>query len=240
MKRYVFVLVLVVGLAALGLAQPAGDLPTVDQILAKSVQADGGKAATEKLTSRVLKGTIEVPTFNASGNIEMYAKAPDKQLSRSEFEGYGEVLQGYDGKSGWAKTPDGGLRELSGVELDRVKRGADFYRGLHLKDQYAKMTVTGKGKAGEREAYIIEAQPAQGGPEKFYFDAQTGLMLRVELAAPQGGQATIIFEDYKEVDGVKLPHTIRQDSPEMSWVIKVAQAQHNVAIDDAKFAKPAN
>ncbi|MBI3669326.1 MAG: hypothetical protein HY237_06065 [Acidobacteria bacterium] len=36
-------------------------LPTVDQILDKYVQALGGKTAIEKLSSRVSKGTFEIP-----------------------------------------------------------------------------------------------------------------------------------------------------------------------------------
>lgn len=240
MKRYLYIPAVVFGLAAVGLAQPAADLPTVDRILAKSVQALGGKTAIEKNTSRVMKGTIEVVTFGASGPCEIYSKAPNKQLTRSDFEGYGQVLQGYDGKTAWAKNPDSDLRELSGVELDQVRRNADFYGALHAKAEYAKMSVVGKDKVGDREAYIIEAQPAQGGAEKLSFDTQTGLLIRLELpAAESGGQATVFLEDYKEVDGVKIPHTIRRETAEMKLAIKIAQVQHNVEIDDAKFAKPA-
>ncbi|MGC9972899.1 MAG: hypothetical protein ABSE56_20145 [Bryobacteraceae bacterium] len=240
MKKLVSLFALTFVLAAAGLAQPAADLPTVDQILAKSIEATGGKAAEEKLTSRVAKGTIDVVTFGVSGPVEIYAKAPNKTFTRSTFEGYGEVLQGYDGKTGWVKTPDAGLREMSGAELDRTRRNADFYRALHLKDQYAKMSVTGKGKVGDREAFIVEAKPTEGGAEKFYFDTQTGLMLRSDFPDDSGGQTAISLEDYKVVDGVKIPHTIRSESPAISLVIKFTEVQHGVDIDEAKFAKPAN
>jgi outer membrane lipoprotein-sorting protein len=236
----VYLPTLAIALAAGGLAQTAGDLPTVDQILAKGIEASGGKAALEKLNSRVMKGTIEVVTFGVSGPIEMYAKAPNKQFSRSEFAGYGDVLQGFDGKTGWIKTPDAGLREMSGAELDRAKRSADFHRALHLKEQYAKMTVIGKGKVGDRDAFIVEAKPAEGATEKYYFEAQTGLLARVEIPDEAGGQATTSVEDYKEVDGVKVPHTIRQESAAFSLTIKFTEVRHNVEIDEAKFAKPAN
>jgi len=240
LKRIVYVPTLAIALAAGALAQTAADLPTVDQILAKNIEASGGKAALEKLNSRVEKGTIEVVTFGVSGPIEMYAKAPNKQFSRSTFEGYGEVLQGFDGKTGWVKTPDAGLREMSGAELDRAKRSADFHRSLHLKEQYAKMTVIGKGKVGDRDAFIVEAKLSEGPTEKFYFEAQTGLLARVEIPDESGGQATTSLEDYKEVDGVKIPHTIRQESAAFSLTIKFSEVHHNVEIDDAKFAKPAN
>jgi len=66
------------------------------------------------------------------------------------------------------------------------------------------------------------------------------LLARVEIPDESGGQATTSLEDYKEVDGVKIPHTIRSESPAISLVIKFTEVQHGVDIDEAKFAKPAN
>lgn len=224
--------------AMAGFAQKAGELPGVDQILEKYVAASGGKAALEKHTSRLSKGSVEVSTFGSTGKIELYAKAPNKQLSRGEYEGYGQVLQGFDGKVAWSKTPDAGLREISGAELERVKASADFHSVTHLKDQYTKMSVVGQGKVGDRPAYIVEAGSASG-TDKLYFDTETGLLVRNEFRSEQG-PVTVTLQDYKEVDGLKLPHTIRQDTEQISFVIKVTQVQHDIAIDDAIFAKPAN
>ena len=45
------------------------------------VQALGDKAALQEKTSRVLKGTIFAPSLSrAPGTIEVYTKAPNKQL----------------------------------------------------------------------------------------------------------------------------------------------------------------
>jgi hypothetical protein len=40
------------------------------------------------------------------------------------------------------------------------------------------------------------------------------------------------------VDGVKLPLTIRQTSPDFDFIIRFTEIRHGVAIDDAKFDKP--
>lgn len=55
----------------------------------------------------------------------------------------------------------------------------------------------------------------------------------------QGGTATMTLEDYKDVDGLKLPFAIHQDLPEISLLIKYQDVKQNVPVDDAKFAKPA-
>src|SRR4051812_6573156 len=74
MKRKVMVVVAVLlGLtAARGGVQaqtPAG--PTVDQIIEKHIAAVGGRAAMEKITSRVSKGSVEIPDMGMSGSINI-------------------------------------------------------------------------------------------------------------------------------------------------------------------------
>jgi hypothetical protein len=100
----------------------------------------------------------------------------------------------------------------------------------------------GKEKVGDREVYVIEATPEEGGAEKMSFDTQTGLLIYtdVERERPQGKiRVETHFEDYREVDGTKLPFTMRQSSPNLSFIIRINEVKHNIPIEDAKFNKPA-
>jgi hypothetical protein len=88
---------------------------------------------------------------------------------------------------------------------------------------------------------VIEATPAEGSLEKFYFDANTNLLVRhdSEVESPQGKLLMEAYpENYKAVDGVQIPHTIKQVNPAMTIVIKFTEVKNNVEIDDAKFNKP--
>jgi hypothetical protein len=222
-------------------AKPVAGMPTVDEILDKYVKAVGGKEAIEKVTSRVEKGTFELPSFGASGTVETYAKAPNKTALVIEIGGFGKVENVFDGTKGWSSDPQSGLRELSGTELAMTKRDADLHRSLKLKSQYTKMEVTGKMKVGDSEAYVITATPAEGKPEKLYFDTSSGLLTRMDVEAetPQGAMAFQIYlQDYKPVDGVKVPYTLRRESEAFGMVIKYTDVKHNVAIEDTKFNKP--
>ena len=223
-------------------AMPAQAMPTVDQILDKYVQALGGKAAMEKLTSTAAKGTFELPTFGASGSAELWDKAPNKTALKLDIPGFGIVQQGFNGTVAWSQDPQSGLREKTGAELSGEKLDAEFYKPLKLKQLYPKITVKGKDKVGDKDAYVLEATPAEGSTETWYFDASTGLLARLDIErdSPQGKMAVQVFqEDYKEVDGVKVPHTVRQVTPAFTIIIKLDEVKHNVAIDDAKFNKPA-
>lgn len=224
-------------------AKPAAKLPTVDQVLDKYVQAIGGKAAVEKQTSRVAKGSFEIPAFGASGTAEIYAKAPNKSASTFDIAGYGVVQQVFDGKTGWSLDPQGGLRELAGAELASKKLDSEFSKPVRLKQLYPKIVVKGTDKVGDKDVYVLEATPVESSVETWYFDTQTGLILRedAERESPEGKQAIQIFyEDYKEVDGVKMAFSLRQITPAFTLNIKMVEIKHNVPVDDAKFNKPAS
>jgi hypothetical protein len=222
-------------------AKPAVATPTVDEILDKYVKAIGGKEAIEKVTSRVEKGTFELPTFGASGTLETFAKAPNKTAMTIEIGGFGKVESVFDGTKGWSADPQSGLRELSGAELAMTKRDADLYRSLKLKSLYTKLEVTGKEKVGDSDAYVIVGTPAEGKPEKMYFDVNNGLLTRmdIEVESPQGAMAFQVYlQDYKPVDGVKVPHTMRRESEAISFIIKLTEVKQNVPVEDAKFNTP--
>src|SRR5882762_240539 len=159
-------------------AKPAASLPTADQILDKYVQAIGGKAAIEKQTSRVSKGSFEIPAVGASGTAEIYEKAPNKNAAIITIPGFGVVQEGYDGKTGWAQDPQSGLREKAGAELATAKLDGEFHKPIKLKQLYPKLVVKGKDKVGDKDVYVVEATPVEGSAETWYFDVQSGLVLR--------------------------------------------------------------
>lgn len=237
-------LVLVAGTTSVwGQAAPQAALPTVDEIVAKYEKAVGGKAAFEKLTSRVSKGTFDLGEMGSPGTSEIYQKAPNKEVSITDIPGFGVVRSGSNGAVAWLDTPQSGVEEVAGSAGAAMKRGADFYQQIRLKEEYKKMTVKGKESFDGHDVYVIEATPAEGAPELLSFDAGSGLLVReqTQIEAPQG---TIDIDtrpgDYREVDGVKLPFEIHQVRSDFSFTIKITEVKHNVPIDDAKFEKPAS
>jgi len=235
-------LVLLSSARAQGPASSALKTPTADEILDRYLVAEGGRAAFEKLTSRVMTGTINVPSMSLTGTVELREKAPNRSLGIITING-ASYRQGYDGTSGWTDDPQNGLRDLTGAELAETRREADFYHTLDLHKLYSKFTFTGKQEIGSRDAYVIEAAIPEGGPpEKMYFDVESGLLLRntSQRYGPDGvSEFQQDYGDYREVDGVQLPRTIRQTNEGTLVIITVAEYHHNVPLDDAEFAKPA-
>ncbi|MEK6324895.1 MAG: photosynthetic reaction center cytochrome c subunit family protein [Acidobacteriota bacterium] len=215
----------------------SGPMPTVDQVLDNYMRAIGGANAFAKLTTRELKGSL-VAQGGMNAPLEIYAKAPGKILMIMHTPGTPATVA-FNGTTAWQKN-QAGVSEMAGPEAGFLKRQAHSFAGGRLRDLYAKLEVKGRTKLGEREAFVVDAV-STGGPDRLYFDAQTGLLIRqdVEMEGPQGKTNVIVeFEDYREVDGVKLPFVRRWSRPGFTFTQKFDEIKHNVAIDDARFEKP--
>ena len=141
----------------------------------------------------------------------------------------------------WSEEPQSGVRDKAGSERADAIRGAVFSAELKFKTLYKTLAVVGQEPVGARPAWVILATPAEGAAVRIYFDVGTGLMVRqtVTRDTPQGPiDVDIYLEDYRDVDGVKQPFTVRQVTPMFTMVIRLTEIKHNVALDDAIFKRP--
>jgi photosynthetic reaction center cytochrome c subunit len=220
---------------------PALATPSADQIVNRYVEAVGGRAAWKKLTSRVSTGTIDVPDMQISGTVEFHEKAPNRLLRVIILNG-ASFRQGFDGTTAWTDDPQDGLRTETGAELEDTRFDADFYHPLDLRQLYSKFTLTGTEIIGEHDAYVVEAARAGADADKMYFDVKTGLAIRLisKRHTPEGVSVyQEDLEDYREVDGIKLPFTVHQSISQPSFTITFTEVRHNVELDDSEFLKPA-
>lgn len=238
-----------------GLEEPAApSLPSVDQVLAKYVQALGGEAALRKITSRSITATWQVPT-GPGGNtpvpaqLERYDKAPNLTLSISHTA-MNTVAQGFDGTSAWMQDAKGAVTDAPAIDLGHLKRAADFYEPLDLKQEYTKLAVTRIEKVNGRDAYVVLGTPQGEKPDQLFFDTQSGLLVRKVITVPTSlGDAPMAFEydDYRDTgSGVKFPFVVRSipGAPYSIYALfshstlQVQKVQDNVPLDNAKFARP--
>lgn len=220
-------------------AAPA-ELRSVPEILDRYVAALGGRAAIEKLTSRISKGRVEFPSMSLTGEIEIAAKAPDKL--RATFYLAGTVVEnGYDGAVAWEAPVPEIVRTLRGERAANTRIEAQFYGDLRIAELFPQLKLVGTEVVDGQAAYVVEGVPAQGSRRWFYFDVKSGLLVRYDsegMEPPQVGRASTYLRDYKEIDGVKIPMTLREESENLSFSVRFTSVQHNVPLDDARFKKP--
>ncbi len=213
--------------------------PTADQLLDRFVQASGGAAAIEKITSRVMKGTIDFGGRSLA--IDIYTKDPEKRISYAHMP-EGDSVTAFNGQEGWLGMPGGRIREMHGSDLDGAAIDADLHLATHLKAMFRGMRVEGMEKIGDREAYALVGWREGKPPIHLYFDTQTGLLLRlVRFGETLLGQmpTQIDYTDYRDTDGVKVPYKWTLARPNGRFTIQVSDMRQNIPVDEAKFAKPA-
>ena len=220
--------------------------PTVDQLLDKYIQALGGQQRLSALTSFVAKGTIEgYDTYHVKVPVEIYAKAPNQRTLVSHTQN-GDSITVFNGRAGWIAAVDKPLPLLNllpGAELDAAKLDADlcFPGGIKqaLTDWRVGFPVT---TIDDQDVNIVQGRGAGKARFKLYFNIKTGLLQRQVRYedTPVGMVPTQVdYSDYKEVAGVQMPFKIVVTWTDGQSIIELKDVQPNVAIDAARFAKPA-
>ena len=214
----------------------------VDQILARYIHAVGGQEAIEKVKSYRAKGSFTTSVSPEHGAFEAWGKEPNKTLSVIDFPRIGVLKKGFDGETRWVQTPAGTFSDQSSKEMAEVERDADVYRAGMIKSLYQSMRLDSKGRLKGRDVYIVEGTPVKGSAEKLLFDTESGLLVRWDMARkdPRRGYVfvKVQLDDYREVDGVKVPFNVRFVFESFNFSIQIDDLKHNVSIDDAVFKNP--
>lgn len=217
----------------------ASNLPAVEQIIQKYMDAIGGADALGKVITRQEKGTIDIS--GRSLPIEILSRTGGKQLTVIHLPN-GDSVTAYDGTSGWTSGPNRPVREIPSVEVVSAQAEVDLQLPLHLKKLFSEVKSATPEKIGDRETYVIAGINSGEVAAKFYFDEGSGYLLRIlrYTKSPLGRNPTEIdYADYRTQDGLKVPFQQTIARPNSRLTIKFDEAKFNVPADEAKFARPA-
>ena len=213
--------------------------PTPEQLLDKYVQAVGGAMAIDKVTTRVMKGTIDFGGKNLP--IDIYSKDPDQRISFTHLP-EGDSITAFNGREGWLVSPGRpGAHEMHGSELDAAAMDADLHFATHLKAMFTERKTQGTEQVGDRDAFEMVGRSDGKPPVQLYFDAQSGLLVRlVRYGDTALGllPTQIDYADYRDTNGVKIPYRWTLARPSGRFTIQISDVKQNVPVDDAKFVKP--
>jgi cytochrome c5 len=214
-------------------------LPTPDQVLQSYYTAVGGKAALEKLTSKVTKGSVTTPQGKLT--FEADQKAPNMLLVSVTLPNGGAYSEAFNGSIAWRKGDRGPAGELSGPELALASASARFFdpdlspAPDSMGNRVAIETLNG------HECYVLRPKAPAGIFERLYFDKQSGLLQRRML-----GELTQFgvlpnywdYSDYRDVNGVKVPFTTTRTRWDGALTFTADTVQLNAPVEDSKFQKP--
>jgi outer membrane lipoprotein-sorting protein len=217
--------------------------PTAAQILEKYLQAIGGAQRASTLTSYVAKGMYS--GYGPEGfprPVEIYAKAPNQKTFVVRDPTAGDITTTFSGTAGWVSQPFKPIDvlELHGAEVDSARAEAELAFPANVKQVLTGMR-TSNDFISDRTVLIVQGTKGAA-IVTMYFDEETGLLTRLVRSTPSPvGRlpVQIDYSDYRDVAGLKMPFKWT-----LTWLdgrsnFELSEIQPNVAIDAARFAKPA-
>ena len=219
---------------------------TVDELAAKTVEAVGGEANWLKIKSRVVDADVDFINQGVKATNRSYAMAPNKSAGETTFTALGKTIatewEYFDGENGSELVSFAPLEKYTGKRLDDIRLAADFYSPLHWKTNFKKVDITGVAKVGDEEAFVVVFEPEKGTNFTEYYSTTSFLLLKREgiITSSTSSQQipyTIVYSDYRDVDGIKLPFkSVNSNIANGDIVTLVRTVKQNVPIDEKTFA----
>jgi photosynthetic reaction center cytochrome c subunit len=225
------------------LINPVPGGPTIDQVLDKYFQALGGAQRLATITSFAGKGTfIGFETEQTKVPVDVFAKAPAQRATIVHTR-LGDSVRVYDGRAAWIASPDRpvGLLPLTAGNLEGFKIDAILSFPAQLKSAFNQWRITASA-IDDREVRVLQGSNPRQPPVNFYFDVESGLLVRVLrfVETAVGRVPTQVdYSDYREVSGVKMPFRWTVTWTNGQATTELSELQVNVPIDAARLAKPA-
>ncbi|HVO98509.1 MAG TPA: c-type cytochrome [Bryobacteraceae bacterium] len=220
-------------------AGPRPTPPTADSVIENYISALGGADAMKKVTTRVGKGSITA--MGQEMPIEVYTKAPNMRITVTHM-GPRESYTAFDGKAGWMGSSGRPASDMSPAESLASSLDSEFYLALRMKEIFPQLRAGRPDKIGDRDVISLNGSRQGQPPVRFFFDANTNLLVRIVRYSdtPVGRMPTQIdYSDYREVNGVKTPFRWTLSRPNGRFTIQLTEVKANVPIEDSRFAKPA-
>ncbi len=216
---------------------------TVDDIIKKNIEARGGYEKLKKLKTIKTEGLYIIGEEEVE--FTMYQKRPNLIRQEGEYQGQ-KIIRAYDGKIAWTINPLMGSpdpQSLSGFEAEEVMAQSDFEGDIvDYKKKGNRAELIGKEEMEGTEVYKLRVTRKNGDVIYHYLDTDYCIELKSTVVMNINGEEVELdnyYSDYKEVDGVMIPHSIEgKIGGYTQYQIVIDQVDFNVDVDDEIFRMP--
>lgn len=214
------------------------ELPKAELILDTYVQVTGGKAAYAKLRNRIEEITIESVGSGMKFSLTAFYARPDKTYFLIEGETIGKIEKGTNGGVAWESSLKNGPAIKWGAERDDMLRQGTFDRITQWRKLFKKAECVGVESIDGKPCFKVVMTPETGEPETRYYEKKSNLLRKTEAADQAAVPYELFFSDYREVDGVLSPHTIRRVSTGQATLFTIDSIRRNVDMPADRFTLP--
>jgi hypothetical protein len=171
----------------------------------------------------------------------VYSAKPNLNYLVMESEAIGKVEQGTDGEVAWELSVMTGPRIIEGQERLDLLREAQFDKYLDWKKFYQSAECVGVENISDKMSYKVVLTPKDGKSQTIYIDQDSHFIVRQDMTmeSPMGSlPVSTYLSDYRDVEGIKQPHTITVAVAGQERVMTVQSIEQNVDLPKDRFALP--
>lgn len=234
-----------IALTAVLLLPGAVSPQTVDEVIARNVQARGGLEKLHAIKTLRLTARITEEDIRAMYVQEM--KRDDKIRRNFSIQGMTRI-QAYDGHTAWRVNPFGGRKDPELVSADESKPlvdAADIEGPLvDYKQKGHTAELLGRDSVEGTDCYKIKLTLKSGDVRLYYLDADSFIEIKYESQTKVRGAiqySETMLGDYEQVAGVYFPFAIESGpkGSEERTKFTVEKIELDVPLDDSLFSLPA-
>ena len=221
------------------------DAAKAKEIIAAAVNAQGGLEKLKAVKNIVVEGRATTNSPMGSMNLEVkgYQVFPDKVRQDIKMP-QGEMSYAFDGTSGFALTPMG-PQPLPPEMIASLKDGMlrePIWLLVHLAQNDNLIQYAGTEEVMGKSAAIMLVPQPSGEVLKVFISDETHYIVKMGFRETEQGVVVnkeTLLDDYRDVDGVKVPHHIQQNvEGELFTETRLSSVMLNAELDDSLFQEP--
>lgn len=232
--------------AALAWAPLAFAQQSVDDMIARHLQARGGADALRNIKSVVSAGKLRPAGFDADFQFVETITRPGNVRVETTLQGL-TIVQAWDGQSGWQIQPFSGRKDaerLSSDDTKSLQEEADFEGALvDYKAKGNTVQYLGQEDIDGAPALAIRVSLKNGDQQVYYLDPDAMLTIRIETTQVVRGaeqRSVADYGAYEKVAGVYFPYEVAAGPKTSSQRQRISYdtVEANVPADASLFAQP--
>ena len=234
--RKIFLFLLASALAAFVPSPCRAD--EAQKIIDQYLKAVGGPKVVSHLQTLSIDGSIAATGDEVPGTYTFKVKQPNRFYTELRSNGK-TLIDSYNGKSAWHQNPEGELSTFLGREAMEMEAAAQYYNARLQSLAKRKVGVAYKGEAQVRglPAQELDLTYPTGVQWQVFFDAKTHLILE-EKAQIAGIPRQVDYDDYRAVQGLKVPYKIELRRGSEAYTVNVTRTAVNETVGERVFDFP--
>lgn len=175
---------------------------------------------TEQIITRIkewgdyrLSGSLKFVNAGVSGKFNLDGRGLDRYLMSLDLGKYGLIQTFATPQASATKSSQNPFEKHVGKFLDQSRKGHMALPFLDWRELYEKVEVIGVKQEDEQKMIVVRLSGGETPATTLFLDQTTGDVLKQEsqVMHPSVGafDATVFFEDYREVEGIRIPFITR-------------------------------